>query len=330
MRSTTRMVANAHNAMVHVLGLAPADAVLVVTDEATAVAGEAFRQAAEDHGCATSAYVLPERHRPLSAVPGELSARLPGVSVVINALVARNDEIPFRVAWIRALSATGTVRCGHCPGITAAMLESGPLDVDYAAMRATGERLIGVFAAAVSARITTPAGTDLTIGFAGRQFHHDCTAKAGSMSNLPCGEIYCAPVETVGDGVLVADGAIGAIGRVAAPVRLTVRGGRVTAVASDDDALRVEVERLLATDAEAAVIGELGIGINPAARIVGNMLEDEKAFRTAHIAFGNNDDFGGVNHSRLHLDFLFHRPTFELTRPDGTRAKPIVDGDFRL
>ncbi len=36
----------------------------------------------------------------------------------------------------------------------------------------------------------------------------------------------------------------------------------------------------------AAVVGELGIGLNPRARLTGNLLEDEKGGKTAHIALG--------------------------------------------
>lgn len=319
MGPTPTMVANALNAMVHVLGLTPADRVLVLTDRGSAAVGEAFREAAVSHGCRTGLAMLPEAKRPLASVPADLARRAGEATVVVNAIVARNDEIPFRLAWLQLLANTGRVRCGHSPGITTAMLESGPLSVDYGAMIATAERLIAALAGADTVRLTGPGGTDLTLSVAGRAFHHDCRATPAQGSNLPCGEIYAAPVETRGDGVLVADGAIGAIGRVAAPVRLTVAGGRVVEVTCADADLAAEVRRLLATDDEASVVGELGVGINPGARIVGCMLEDEKALRTAHVAFGCNDDFGGVNHSRTHLDFLFHQPTIEARFPDGSR-----------
>ncbi len=322
---TRAMIAAAHRAMVHVLSLEPGDRVLIVTDAATRAVGDAFRGAAVDHGCATALWPLAESERPLQAVPRGLAAQLEGATVVINALQARNDEIPFRLDWLHRIGGAGKIRCGHSPGITEAMLESGPLDVDYAGMMAAGERLIAALAGAVSVRLTAPGGTDLVLGVAGRTFLHDCLATAGTPCNLPCGEVYCAPEETRGDGVLVADGSIGAIGQVAAPVRIEVRGGRITGIACADAALLAEVRRLTSLDDEAGVIGELGIGINPAARIVGCMLEDEKAYRTAHVAFGNNDDFGGRNGSRTHLDFLFHRPVAVATFADGsTRPLPLT------
>jgi leucyl aminopeptidase (aminopeptidase T) len=130
--------------------------------------------------------------------------------------------------------------------------------------------------------------------------------------------------------VLVVDGSIGAVGTVVAPVRLELRGGRIASIACDDTKLLDEVRRLTSIDDQASVIGELGIGINPQARIVGRMLEDEKAFRTAHVAFGNNDDFGGRNGSSTHLDFLFHRPSVVAARPDRSLRYLLQDGDIRV
>jgi len=328
MPDSRAMTDAALRAMVQVLGLTPDDRVLVVTDDLTLEAGEAFRAAAAGLGCATTLWRLPERERPLRSVPAGLSDLLAGATVVINAIEGRNEEIPFRVAWLHLIESGGKIRCGHSPGITTAMMEAGPMNVDYAAMIATAERLIAGFADADAVRLTAPGGTDLVLGVAGRSFRHDCRSVGGHLCNLPCGEIYCAPEETRGDGVLVVDGSLGAVGTVAAPVRIEVRGGRIAAIGCAHAALLAEVRRLTSLDEEAGVVGELGIGINPGARIVGRMLEDEKAFRTAHVAFGNNDDFGGRNRSGTHLDFLFHQPTIEAIRPDGSTRRLLKDGDI--
>jgi leucyl aminopeptidase (aminopeptidase T) len=79
------------------------------------------------------------------------------------------------------------------------------------------------------------------------------------------------------------------------------------------------------------VIGELGIGVNPGAVITGNMLEDEKALGTAHLAFGNNEDFpgGGKNKSKIHRDYLFYRPTIEVIYLDGTKKIIIQKGKIK-
>jgi len=65
--------------------------------------------------------------------------------------------------------------------------------------------------------------------------------------------------------------------------------------------------------------------------LTGIMLEDEKALRTAHIAFGNNEDMpGGRNCSCTHRDFLVKEPTFDVTFHDGSRRVLIEAGEFRI
>jgi hypothetical protein len=53
-------------------------------------------------------------------------------------------------------------------------------------------------------------------------------------------------------------------------------------------------------------IGEIGIGLNPEARINGHMLEDEKAFYTCHFAIGLNYDNDAS--CLIHLDDLVKNP----------------------
>ena len=331
MADLSMLIAVARNALIHVLGLAPDDTVLVVTDESRRRIGEAFHAAAAGIGCPACLYTLPESARPLREAPPELIGLLDDVTIVVNALQARNDEIPFRVAWLQCIGATGRIRCGHSPGITEEMFENGPLAVDYGAMVDTAGRLVVAFEGVISARITAPGGTDLSLGLFGRPFVHDCRGGVGTMVNLPCGEIYAAPVESDAEGILVADGSIGALGPPPQPVRIHVRGGRIARIAGGNDELQQELARLTSLDPWAAVIGELGIGINPGARIVGRMLEDEKALHTAHVAFGNNEDMpGGRNVSCTHLDFLFHLPTLVATYADGSTRTLLAHGNLCL
>lgn len=329
MTNREERVRAARSALTNVLDLKRHDRVLIVTDTVTRGVAEVFAATAEAEGCDTDTYLIPEQGRPHAAPPAAMIDRLADRTVVINAFSAANAEVPFRIAWIRAIEATQRIRLGHAPGITEAMLDDGPLAVDYAAMRTRGERLIDNLRDAVSVHITAPGGTDLVLGLRGRPFQSDLHATIETGVNLPCGEVYCAPVETEGEGVLVADGPIGAIGKPAAPVTLELSGGRVTRVSCADAALRAEIEALCATDASASIVGELGIGLNPGARLVGCMLEDEKALRTAHIAFGNNEDMpGGCNVSSVHIDYLFHTPSMDVAYEDGSHRQLMRDGQF--
>ena len=55
-------------------------------------------------------------------------------------------------------------------------------------------------------------------------------------------------------------------------------------------------------------IGELGIGADSLARLTGVILEDNKIYGSTHIAFGANDDFGGVTKARSHIDRVTPTP----------------------
>src|SRR5210317_1412172 len=84
------------------LGLGGDDRVLVVTDEKTGSCGRAFAAAAEQLGCTTEVFWLPEEHRPLTEVPAGMLELLADITVVINAVDGDAREVPFRIEWIRA------------------------------------------------------------------------------------------------------------------------------------------------------------------------------------------------------------------------------------
>lgn len=326
-----KMVRAAKEALVHVLDTTANDRVLVVTDEASRVVGEAFARAAETIGASSEMVLLPESERPLHEPTQNMLSALGPCTVVINAFSARSEETPFRIRWIKAVLEGHKRRLGHAPGITPEMMISGPMNIDYAELLQNAEAAIRAFENATSVYITAPAGTEIEINIEGRPFQSDVHITTEHFGNLPCGEIWCAPVENGANGVIVCDGSIGDLGKVPSPLRIEVRNGRIVNIQSDDANLVEKVWELSHVDDQASVIGELGIGLNPGARITGNLLEDEKAFRTAHVAFGNNEDMiGGQNRSKTHRDFLFHRPTIEVTYKDGSKRVLMRDGNLTL
>lgn len=329
MADLERMIESARRAMVNVLDLVSSDRVLVVQDPRCGRCSEAFAEAARAVGCETTTYALPVSDQPLTTLPDGMAALIEGPDVVINVMSGSSDEIPFRVAWLRLLERRG-LRVGHSPGIHEDMLDGGPMDVDYSLMAVQAASLIDALAGATSVTVTAPSGTDITLGVQGRRFVTDVRVSAAEKGcNLPCGEVYGAPVEDGADGLVVADGAIGGEGPPPSPVALKVRGGRVVGVRCTDAGWQRRITQLLDTDPGARTIAELGIGLNPKARLVGRMLEDEKALRTAHIAFGSNIGMpGGVNESRMHVDYLIHRPTIVARFEHAPDRALVRDGDL--
>lgn len=254
-----------------------------------------------------------------------MKALLAECDVVVNAIVGDAAEVPFRIEWIHAIEKIGTIRMGHSPGIDEDMMTAGPLNVDYRIMLEASRRLRAGFKGADAVRLTTPAGTNLTLDLRGRWFVDDLKATCEAGANLPCGEVYCAPVETGAEGVLVVDGCFGSHGKVPSPVAIIVQGGRVVDVTGDHPGVVKTINELMDTDQGSRTIAELGIGLNPGARLTGRMLEAEKANHTAHVAFGDNEGLpGGLGRSRMHVDYLVLNPTIEVFR--GGASHLVMEG----
>jgi leucyl aminopeptidase (aminopeptidase T) len=232
------------------------------------------------------------------------------------------------------------------PSVTADMFRR-TVPVDYAVMKRDCRAAANVLDAAESVHITTARGMDLVIGLKGRRARRDDGdfSRPGSGGNLPAGEVFISPALNSSSGRIVFDGSIstdkGAM-VIREPISVEVEGGLVRSISGGREARRfrraVELGAVRARqfvregllprrDLEAYVhnsrnLGELGIGMNRAARIVGNVLEDEKVFRTCHIAIGSNYDDDAP--ALIHYDGIINYPTIIATMPGG-RKKVLLD-----
>lgn len=309
-----------------VLDLKEGENMLIVLDDSKQTIGMAFEKGGQDLGANTDLYSLSKHVRPIMDIPDDLREMFKGYKVIINTFDTDAKETPFRVKLLYE-EILYSARVGHAPGITMSMMKNGPMNVDYTKVVKDAERLMAIFENVVWVHITAPGGTDIVLNIEDRGFQTDVKIENGEFGNLPAGEIWCAPVEDGANGVIVVDGSIGDIGNVSKPLKIFVKDGHLELLESEDNELVREVEELTSVDKMARVIGELGIGLNPGAKLVGNMLEDEKAGGTSHIAFGNSMDMiGGRNNSKTHRDFLFLKPTFNVTLKDGTEKVIMKDG----
>ncbi len=334
--SQHRTQTGAMNALRNILGVRKGTRVIVITDNETLNIAKIFITGAESLGANTILYSLP-LGRPLKEVPAGLLELIEQQQkdkkdttdlVFLNTFLGIGDETPMRLSLLKRETDTGA-RVGHAPGIDERMMNEGPMNVDYKALAVSARALIERFKNATRVRITSSLGTDIVLNIENRAFMTDVEVMKGSMGNLPAGEIWCAPVEDSADGVIMADGSVGDLGQIEKPIKLTVAAGKLTELSGGTKTFMKKLMPLLDVDEGARIIGELGIGLNPGARITGNLLEDEKAGETAHIAFGFNLDMpGGKNGSKTHRDFLFLQPTIEVTFKNGKEAILMKDGRF--
>jgi leucyl aminopeptidase (aminopeptidase T) len=314
------------NALTHVLEAKEGEHLLIVTDEHRIEIGNAFYEAADRLNLEGRLFVLADGERPLEEVPNDLRQAMDGAHIVVTVFVAYPEETPFRIKLLEASSKKGA-RVGHGPGITDDMMMGGAMKANFVALKEIADNIMGKLKGSVSAHLTSPNGTDLWLTLRGREFLTDVSIPPGTFGNLPPGELWVAPVETEVSGTFVCDASIGDLGPVTSPVTFEVVDGRITSIRGEDQKLVERVRELTSLDEQASVVGELGLGINPAARLIGNLLEDEKAAGTAHIAFGNNLDMpGGKNSSKTHRDFLVNQPTLVVELEDGGKHEIIKDG----
>ena len=325
------MIEGAKNALKVVLSMNSGEPLLIVTDQNKREIGTAFELGGTELGAIVRTYVLPESERPLSEIPKSFAPELEHCKsggVIINAFEGHSSETPFRIKLIKKELSTNS-RVGHAPGITLSMMTEGPMNVNWSNVAKNVDLLMKKFQGVNSVHITAPGGTNIMLNIKDRAFNTDVRIKPGAFGNLPAGEIWCAPIENGAEGVIVCDGSIGDIGQVSAPLKIEVKNGKIVALESDDNQLVEKIKELTGVDEMASVVGELGIGLNPKARLTGNLLEDEKAGKTAHIAFGNNTEMpNGKNDSQTHRDFLFYNPTFEVEYSDGAKKIIIKDGEI--
>lgn len=188
------------------------------------------------------------------------------------------------------------------------------IPIDYQKMKQFGER-VKQSLSGNEIRVETKAGTGLMVFRGDRKVHNSCgLAEPGKIRNLPAGEVFFSPLEGKTEGKVIVDAScapdsetkFGKIGLVKKPFRIDIEGGEAV------DCENGVLWKWITHAKNGSNVAEFAIGINPKARIIGNVLEDEKVLGTSHVAFGTNANIGGVVRSDIHLDAVFRKPTISV------------------
>jgi len=197
------------------------------------------------------------------------------------------------------------VRIASMPKVTEFSFTQGGLTADYRQVRELTNKMYERLKDAKTIRITSDNGTNFTASVEGREWDpDDGYISKGDVENLPSGEVCTAPIEGTSHGTIVID----KMAHHGDGIRYTVKNGFVEKIEGSESLEKVVEE----VGRNARNIAEIGIGTNPKAQIIGNILEDEKVFGTVHIAIGNNLSFGGNVDVPLHLDGIILKPTLEV------------------
>lgn len=305
------------------LGTQPDEQFVLVTDQAVAVElADAILTAARDCGVDPVHARIDTRRTSGQEPPAAVVAALTAADVCL--CIASRSIYHTNAKGLAQES--GTRGCFNAPADIAAWTE-GAMTADYRAIRLVAERVAARLRAGTYVRVTSPAGSDITVNREGREprgWYTGIVRRPGEISAFPGGEVSFPPLEGTASGVLVFERVVTDLGGIAEPITVQVEDGLAIAIEGGTDAerLRAAIDGVPG----ATNIGELGIGLNPAARVTDDITETKKREGTAHFALGDNaGGYGGIVESAVHLDGMLFDVTIAI---DG---EPIVeDGQVLL
>lgn len=308
----------ARRAVEDYLGVVPGERFLIVTDTMTSPSiAPALAAAAHGLGADPVITVMTRRSRSGEEPPAPVAAAMIESDVVLAAA----SRSCYHTEAKGAAQAAGTRGVFNAPSQEDAWLD-GAMTADFLVMREEAMRLADALRGASQMLVTSPAGTDVTFSIEGREPMGWLTGvcrNPGEVSAFPGGEVSLPPVEGTASGQIVIERVLTDIGTITTPITWVVRDGLVTDITGGAEAelLRAHVEGI----ENATNIGELGIGINPLARITSDITESKKRLGTAHMAMGDSaGGYGGTVVSDVHLDGMIMMPRIEV---DG---RVVADG----
>ena len=325
MSSAPSVESGARQLVQQCLGLQPNQQLVILLDETTVETGVAIAEAAESLSVSHTAILVPVSLQRQIPRQGDLSLLAQGVArearAILTCLNPSPECLPFR-RYILETHWTARTRIGHMPGASLEVLKLADVDVqqlvaDCAAVEAAlvrGRKLDLISYTDLGAPHTLTANIG---GWDRLPVASDGVIRDGAWGNVPSGETYIAPIEDSATGTVAINGSIpGLVVEPGANIILHFARGRLTHVepASSPTARWLHETQIAgaqaAGDPNWSNLAEIGVGLNPAVEhLTGNMLFDEKAAGTAHVALGTNTFMGGVISASIHCDMVTRDPT---------------------
>lgn len=273
---------------------------LIVIDSTKKEVGDLFYEAGVHSGIETMLLQYEPTGRSGIEPPSFVAESMRTVDI---AICITEHSISHTLA--RQTAASSGTRVATMPGMTLDLLQNGALSANYEKVLQLGQDVSFILNKGIQVVIRT-GEKQLSFSIEDRmsKVSTGLLRNPGDSGNLPSGEAYIAPVEGTASGEITIDASIAEIGLLKKPITLKIVGGKLVGADGSDG------EKLLTLlgDGDGRLLCELGIGTNQAARITGNVLEDEKKYGTCHIAFGSNVTFGGTVSAGVHIDCVITQP----------------------
>lgn len=292
--------------------------VLIITDRVKENIGKVFYNAAKQISEDARIFKIPVAKIHGEEPPNFIKSFMKKADVII---IATEKSLSHTEARKQA-TARGA-RIASMPGITTGMLKRAVI-IDYNKMKKTKQKIMNILRKAKTCRVTTKKGTDITFKIPKIKIKKKKSLKEkGAWDNLPSGEAYFSPLDA--NGVYVIDASV-LDKKVDKPIRITVKNRYAVKIQGSRSAAKLRNVLKKLKDKNAYNIAEFGIGINPKAKLTGNILEDEKVLGTCHIALGSSFAIGGTIKAKCHLDGVIKNPTIIIDN----KKKIMKNGKLKL
>ena len=279
--------------------------VLIVCDPTTGEIGQALHESANERSDRVLLIVMPKARHHGEEPPSPVANLMRQQQVIIA---------PTRYSLTHTRAIRQSLREGSrvttMPGMTNEMFSRGGMSADFSEIKQKISALGPYFRRRRIVKVTSEQGTDVTFEVNWREWKLDDNGicnRPKMLTNLPAGKAFIMPREGSMNGTVVIDGSWES-NLVDEPITLVIEEGMIMDVKGGTIAATIRQEfgeaakRLRSKDRENVwTMAEFGFGMNPQARLSGNVLEDEKRLGTCYFSVGDNTALGGNSAVGIHI-----------------------------
>ncbi|RJU89729.1 MAG: hypothetical protein DWC07_05550 [Candidatus Poseidoniales archaeon] len=289
---------------------------LIVCDPTTTDIGKALHDAASERSDRVLLIVMPKGRHHGDEPPTPVAQLMRQQQVVI----APTKYSLTHTRAVRQATNEGA-RVATMPGMTTEMFTHGGMSADFKAVKKAISDMNPVMRRKRFVNVKSESGTNVTFEVNWREWKTEDNGicnRPKAVMNLPAGKIFAMPTKGTMNGTIVIDGSWDS-DLVDEPVTLAIESGLVIDVKGGATAGKIRqafgeaAKRLKAKDQENVwTIAEFGFGMNPQARLIGNVLEDEKRLGSAYFSIGDNSRLGGTASVGINISGVLAQPSIWL------------------
>jgi len=189
-------------------------------------------------------------------------------------------------------------------------LTNPAVSVDYKPLKKLTDKFANIFTKGNYVKIETDNGNSILYAKILKRVGNSCPGVVkykGDCGSPPDVEANVSPVEnfTYGEATVTGSVADENIGVLKDKIKFVLKKGGIREIQTKNLKLLKSLNKIFKNQkSKKRILGEIGVGLNPKAKISGNMLIDEGSFGVVHLGFGANSSSGGKNRVNFHLDFM--------------------------